>query len=225
MKKRENSIGKVSEPLLAAVIAYASALVTLPALGWVTTLPLVALLSLLAVYVVRNRRLYYLLAAVFPLAVTCLFGESVLRAAAMAVCCVLASLAAALFKRALYTAKKTKGKDASVYKKSRIAAVAAVVMLCVLSLAGSGFLPVWLNKEKAAKTYVSENFSRLETGHTVYQPMWGRYVTELTNANERVAYIACGSGENRYRAKTADGTEKWLDEAQFEEWLVLENLA
>lgn len=195
-KSREASV------IAVGILAYITAICTLPSSGIWTSLPVAFLLSYLAAYVCASRVVIYAMMTVLPLTLNLLFGFELRHATVAAAYGLVSSFLAVLAKRALYTAKVSRQKkNGGIYTKS-------VTVLAVSVVAGAA---VWLvcfgNPVSAVvakgnnTAYVKENYGdAVRCGYT-YHFFGEGYVTEITfeQAENGKAYYISGGRDDYYQ--------------------------
>ena len=206
MNKLNNLIKKIRESremsvIAVGILAYITAICTLPSAGIWTSLPFAFVLSYLAGYLCSSRILIYSLMTVLPLTLNLLYGFEVHHAIIAAVYGLVSSLFAVLAKRAVYTVKVSKQKkNGNIYAKSVFVLAVAVIAGVAVWLVCFGN-PISAFVAKGHNTeYVKNNYGdTVEIGYTYYSFGEG-YLTEISfeQAENGKAYYVSDEGRDDY---------------------------
>ncbi len=189
------------------ILAYITAICTLPSAGIWTSVPFAFVLSYLSGYVCASRILIYSMMTVLPMTLNLLYGFEVRHAIVAAVYGLFSSLFAVLAKRAVYTAKVSKQKkNGSIYAKSVfVLAVAAFAGVAVWLVCFGNPISAFVAKGHNAK-YVENNYGdTVESGYTYYSFGEG-YLTEIAfeKAEKGKSYYVSDKGRDDYYLFCAD---------------------
>ncbi len=203
LKNLEKTIKESREMSVIAVgiLAYITAICTLPSAGIWTSLPFAFVLSYLAGYLCSSRILIYSLMTVLPLTLNLLYGFEVRHAIVAAVYGFVSSLFAVLAKRAVYTAKVSKQKkNGNIFTKSVFVLAVSVIAGVAVWLVCFGN-PVSAFVAKVNNTeYIKNNYGdTVKCGYT-YHSFGEGYLTEIEfeQAENGEVYYVSDKGRDDY---------------------------
>lgn len=165
--------------LVSVVLAYLSAICTLPSSGIVSTLPVTAVTAILASFICKKRSYIYASFAVMPFLATLLLGFDVKRAVIVLILSVASAYFAVLAKRAILTVIKSRNPDAA--KKSKSVFAVSVVLTVALWLIGFGNPISFAVSESRNSDFAKDRYAdEIELKNTYFDISSFSYLTEIS---------------------------------------------
>lgn len=160
------------------LIAFAASFATLPTASFVTSLPVMAAASFLALSLVADGRFYLASAALFPFLLNIFYDFGTPRALAMALLSFATAFFVSLFLRAVKTVKNAS--DRAAASKARVTAAASLAACAALWLFGFGDPVSWIGAHNAAGAFLAKTYGTAVTAaETSREPTQGRFLTAL----------------------------------------------
>ncbi len=169
----------VTEICVSVLCAYVASLGALPSSGFFTCLPVAAVMTLVALFFCKSRKLIYISMAVMPVITTLLFGYEIKYGILSAAVAVASAYFVLLAKRAFVTLKKSQS-DA-VKTKSKTVLVISCILTLAVWLVFCGNPVSFLISDVANKEYAKELYQdKVKCENTYFDAFAFDYLTEVT---------------------------------------------
>lgn len=200
IKKNKNTGFSFAIGIFASVVlAYISAVCTLPSSGIVSTFPVTAIMAIIVSFICKKRNYIYTSFTIMPFLTTLLFGFNIKRAIIVSILSIIITFFAILAKRAILTAIKSN--NAATAGKCRTIFAVAVFFTLSTWLIGYGNPVSFVNSENRNSNFARERYAdAVEIKTTFFDINSFSYLTEISfeNASSGKHYYICDGKRDDY---------------------------